>query len=137
MFSITVTPRFGDMDILGHINNTVPVVWFELARNPIFKLFDPDLKLSRKTFPLIMAHTDYDYVDQLYFQSTVEVRTWISRIGVKSFTVYHEAWQTGRLCVQGNAVIVHYDFNTEQTTAIPQGMKELLAEHLKPPVDRA
>jgi acyl-CoA thioester hydrolase len=132
MYSIIVTPRFGDMDILGHINNTVPVVWFELARNPLFQIFDPSLKLARETFPLIMAHTDYDYADQLYFQHNVEIRTWISRIGTKSFTVYHEAWQQGRLCVKGNAVVVHYDFNTEQTTPIPEEKKRLLAEHILP-----
>ena len=132
MFCTSVTPRFGDMDILGHINNTVPVVWFELARNPIFKLFDPGLKLSRTSFSLIMAHTDYDYVDQLYFHSDVELRTWISRIGTKSFTAYHEAWQTGRLCVTGSAVMVHYDFNTEHSTPLPAAMKEALSRHLKP-----
>lgn len=132
MFTTTVTARFGDMDILGHINNTVPVVWFELARNPLFTIFDPQMRLRRETFPLIMAHTDYDYLDQLYFQHEVEIRTWISRIGTKSFTAYHEAWQQGRLCVTGHAVIVHYDFNTGQTTPIPEDKKQLLAEHLLP-----
>ena len=91
MFTITVTPRFGEMDIFGHINNTVPVLWFELARNPLFKIFDSQMKFSRETFPLIMAHTDYDYLDQIYFQYEVEIRSWISRIGNKSFTMYHEA----------------------------------------------
>jgi len=132
MFTVTVTPRFGDMDALGHINNTVPVVWFELARNPLMKMFDPELKLRRDTFPLIMVHTDYDYVDQLYYQYDVEIRTWISRIGTKSFTAYHEAWQQGRLCVKGNAVIVHYDFIAEQSTPIPEERKKELAEHLLP-----
>jgi acyl-CoA thioester hydrolase len=117
------------MDILGHINNTVPVAWFELARNPLFRIFDQEMKLSRESFPLIMAHTDYDYVAQLYFQYNVEIRTWISRIGTKSFTVYHEAWQEGRLCVKGSAVVVHYDFNTETTTPIPEDKKRLLSEH--------
>jgi acyl-CoA thioester hydrolase len=70
-------------------------------------------------------------VDQLYFHSDVEIRTWISRIGVKSFTSYHEAWQTGRLCVTGNAVMVHYDFNTELSTPIPEEMKKTLSKHLK------
>ena len=116
--------------MLGHINNTVPVVWFELARNPLFNIFDPLLEMKRETFPLIMAHTDYDYIDQLYFQYEVEIRTWISRIGTKSFTVYHEAWQQGRLCVKGNAVLVHYDFNSETSTPIPNSKKKLLAEHL-------
>ena len=133
MWSITVNPRFGDMDILGHVNNTVPVVWFELARNPLFKIFDPELKLDKKTFPLIMAHTDYDYVAQLYFKYEVEIRSWITRIGTKSFTVHQEAWQQGRLCVKGNAVVVHYNFNAEQTTPIPEDKKKLLAEHLLNP----
>jgi acyl-CoA thioester hydrolase len=132
LFTTTVTPRFGDMDMLGHINNTVPVVWFELARNPLFKIFDPLLEMKRETFPLIMAHTDYDYVAQLYFQHEVEIRTYISRIGTKSFTVYHEAWQQGRLCVKGNAVVVHYDFNAEKSTPIPEEKKRLLEKHLHP-----
>jgi len=59
----------------------------------------------------------------------VEIRTWISRIGTKSFTVYHEAWQQDRLCVKGSVVIVHYNFNIEQTTPIPEDKKKLLAEH--------
>ena len=130
MFTITVTPRFGDMDALGHINNTVPAVWFELARNPLIQIFHPAMELTRKTFPLIMAHTDYYFTDQLYFQYDVEIKTWITRIGTKSFTAYHEAWQQGRLCVKGSAVIVHYDFNTETSTPIPEEKKQLLGEHL-------
>jgi len=118
------------MDILGHINNTVPAIWFELARNPIMRLFDPGLTLSKKTFPLIIAHTDYDFIDQMYFRFEVEIKSWIARIGTKSFTIYHEAWQQGRLCVKGNAVIVHYDFNIEQSTPISPDMKKLLEEHL-------
>ena len=119
------------MDMLGHINNTVPVVWFELARNPIIKMFDPSMELTRESFSLVIAHTDYDYVDHLHFKYEVEIRTWISRIGTKSFTSYHEAWQQGRLCVKGSAVMVHYDFNVEQSTPIPEDKKKLLAEHLR------
>jgi len=129
MFSITVNPRFGDMDILGHINNIVPAYWFELARTPVMQFFDQELTLTRKTFPLIMAHTEYDFVGQMYFKYDIEIKTWISRVGTKSFTVYHEAWQQGRLCVKGSAVIVHYDFNTEKTTPIPEDKKKLLEEH--------
>ena len=132
MFSTTVTPRFGDMDVLGHINNTVPANWFELSRNPLLKIFHPVLELKRETFSLIMAHTDYDFVDQLFFQHEVEIKTWISRIGTKSFTAYHEAWQQGRLCVKGNAVMVHYDYINQVTIPIPEDKKLLLAQHLKP-----
>ena len=120
------------MDVLGHINNTVPANWFELARNPLLKIFHPVLELKRETFSLIMAHTDYDYVAQLFFQHEVEIRTWISRIGTKSFTAYHEAWQQERLCVKGSAVMVHYDFINEKAIPIPEEKKKLLAQYLKP-----
>jgi len=131
MLSVTVSPRFGDMDILGHINNISPSQWFEIARTPIMRFFDPELKLTRETFPLMMAHSEYDFIGQMFFRE-IEVKTWISRIGTKSFTVYHEAWQESRLCVKGSAVVVHYDFSAGQSTPIPDDKRKLLAEHLLP-----
>ncbi|MDR1679417.1 MAG: acyl-CoA thioesterase [Prevotellaceae bacterium] len=130
MFTTTVTPRFGDIDALGHINNTVLPVWFELARNPFFRMFQPDLKIELKTWSLIMAHIDFDFLHELTIQYDVEIRSSVSRIGSKSFTLVHEAWQNGKLCSKGEAVLVHYDFNTKQTTLIPEHIKQQLAEHL-------
>jgi acyl-CoA thioester hydrolase len=131
MFITKVSPRFGDVDGLGHINNTVIPVWFEMGRNPIFRIFSPELDLSLETWPLIMAHTDFDFVGELFFRYEVEIRTSVSRIGSKSFTLRHEAWQEGRLCVTGSAVVVHFDFKRKQTTPIPEDKKRLLAEHLE------
>ena len=133
MFTITVLPRFGDLDALGHINNTVPAIWFETGRTEVLKIFDPQLTVNKENFPLIMAHIDFDFTDQLFLRSAVEIRTWISRIGTKSFTVAHEAWQEGRLCVRGNAVIVHFDFNKQQTTVIPDDKRKFLMEHFIAP----
>jgi acyl-CoA thioester hydrolase len=117
------------MDVLGHINNTVLAVWFEQARNPFFDIFAPQTYFTDGTFHLIMAHTDYDFVGELMFGTNVEIRTYVTRIGTKSFTAHQEAWQKGKLCCKGNAVIVHYDFGAKQTTAIPEDKKKLLAEH--------
>jgi acyl-CoA thioester hydrolase len=131
MLTMTINPRFGDVDALGHINNIVPACWFEQARTPLFRIFDAELKLSRETWPLIMAHSEYDFVDQLFFPQDVEIHTWIGRIGTKSFTVCHEAWQTGRLCVKGSAVVVYYDFKTETSVPLPENKKKALAGYLK------
>jgi len=118
------------MDCFGHINNATLALWFETARNPFLRIFVPDLNVRIETFPLIMAHTDYDFMDPLFSKHEVEIRSWISHIGNKSFTVYHEAWQKGRLCVQGSAVVVHYDFNTRQSIPLPDEKKKLLKTHL-------
>jgi acyl-CoA thioester hydrolase len=131
MFTTTVSPRFGDIDGLGHINNVVLAEWFELGRNPLFRIFEPNLRVAHGVWPLIMAHTEYDFVGEIFFQHDVEIRTFIGRIGTKSFTVCHEAWQEGRLCTTGSAVIVHFDFIERKSTPIPEDKKKLLAEHLK------
>jgi acyl-CoA thioester hydrolase len=130
MHKITVTPRFGDMDMLGHINNNVPALWFELAREPFFRIFSPDMKIDLETWPLIMAHTDYDFTGEMFLGHEVEIRTFVRKIGTKSFTVSHEAWQRDKLCVKGNAVIVYYDFMTKQSVPIPGNIREILSEHL-------
>ena len=132
MWTTTVTPRVGDTDFLGHINNIVPAQWFELGRNPLFRLFNADISQSSGAWPLIMAHTDYDFVAQLFFQHEVEIRTFVSKIGTKSFTISHEAWQQGQLCVKGTAVIVYYDFKAKQSLAIPDDVRAKLEEHLSP-----
>jgi acyl-CoA thioester hydrolase len=129
MFSMNVTPRFGDIDGLGHVNNTVPSVWFEMGRTPILKMFDPELTLDKNIFPLIIAHLDFDFLNQIFLRSDVTIKTWISRIGTKSFTVHHEAWQEERLCVKGDAVIAYFNFITEKTMPIPGDMRKLLEEH--------
>ena len=132
MFTTIIAPRFGDVDVLGHINNTAPALWFEQARNPIFRLFSPDFIITYETWPLIMAHTDYDFVDELFYRYDVEIRSGVGRIGTKSFTIHHEAWQNGKLCVKGDAVIVYYDFINKKSMPIPEDKKKVLAEHFFP-----
>jgi len=132
MLTTTVTPRFGEVDGLGHINNCVLAEWFEGARTPLFRIFSPDLNLALDSWPLIMAHTDYDFVGELFFHGDVEIRTAVSRIGTKSFTLWHEAWQGGRLCVKGSAVVVYYDFVAKKSVPLPEEKKKALAAHLLP-----
>jgi acyl-CoA thioester hydrolase len=131
MIATTVHPRFGEVDVLGHINQAVLACWFELSRNPFFEIFEPELNPA-KHWNMIMAHTEYDFLEETYFPAPVELRTYIERIGTKSFTMYHEAWQEGRLCVTGRAIIVHYDYAKKKSVPLPDDIKSRLAEHLLP-----
>ena len=131
MFQTTITPRFGELDALGHINNIAIGTWFELARNPLFGIFNGSLPIRPETWPLIMAHADYDFIEPIQFPQEVEIRTWVDKIGNKSFTLFHEAWQGGRLCASGRAVLVYYNFNIQQSEALPDAIKAQLQEHVK------
>src|SRR5690606_41581987 len=71
---------------LGHVNNTVLPVWFEIGRNPIFRLFSPDLDLSPDVWHLILVRTEFDFLRQMYFRSDVEIRTFITKIRSEEHT---------------------------------------------------
>ena len=130
MYKTVVTPRFGDIDGLRHVNNTVLAVWFEQARNPIFRMFTPDLDLSYENWKLIMVRTEFDFLCEMYNGEDVEIRTIIIKIGYSSFTMGHEACQNGKLKVRGKAVIVHFDFIEKKSLPIPDSIKIQLIEHL-------
>lgn len=130
MFKTTVTPRFGDIDGLKHANNISIAIWFEQARNPVFRLFTPDLDLSFEKWKLILARSEYDYVGEINYGSDVDINTYIARIGNSSFTTGHEAWQNGKLCARGLVVIVHYDFINKKSVPIPDTIRRALEEHL-------
>lgn len=130
MFTEIVTPSFGDIDGLRHVNNCVLARWFEQARNPFFRFFTPDLKLDYEHWRLIMARTEFDFLGELFYDGDVELKSWVEKIGNASFTLLHEAWQDGRLCARGRAVTVHYDFINKKPIPIPGDIRAKLAEHL-------
>ena len=130
MFKTTVTPRFGDIDGLQHANNIAIAIWFEQARNPVFRFFTPDLKLDYENWKLIIARAEYDYVGEMFYGEDVEIHTYITRIGNSSFTIGQEAWQNGKMGAKGQSVIVHYDFLDKRSKSISEPIKELLREHL-------
>ena len=130
MFINYVTPRFGNIDGLQHVNNIVVAEWFEIGRNEIFRFFTPDLNLSYEKWKLIMVRTEFDYVSEMFYGQDVQIRTYILKIGNSSFTLGHEAWQEGELKAKGKAVIVHYDFIEKRSKPIPEQIKEKLISHL-------
>jgi len=131
MFRDYVTPRFGNIDGLKHVNNNVVGDWFEIGRNGIFRYFSPDLDLSYEKWKLIMVRTEFDFVSQMYFGDDVEIKTYVLKIGNSSFTTGHEAWQEDELKAKGKAVLVHYDFIEKKSKPIPDDIRENLIRHLR------
>ena len=127
MWQEVITPRFSDTDALGHINNTVFAVWFEGARQDVFKIFTPELNLRQ--WPLIIASVKLDYHAQTHYGADVEIRTYISRIGGSSFDVYQEAWQHGVKTVSGTAVLVQFDYAANKAVVISAEQKQQLNQH--------
>jgi acyl-CoA thioester hydrolase len=124
MYSQTIQPRFNETDALGHINNTVVAAWFEGCRDPLFRLFTPDLNPAQ--WRLILAKFSVDFHAELFYGEPVEIKTWVSRIGNSSFDVSQQAWQQGQLCASGVAVMVHFDFGSKQSATLSDELQARL-----------
>ena len=131
MYHETITPRFGDSDGLRHVNNTVIPGWFEQARNPIYRIFNPTFEFD--VWNLILARYEIDFVRPLLINGEVTVRTWVSRVGSSSFEVSQEAEQAGARCTRGKTVLVHYDFAQARPVPIPDAIREQLLAHREGP----
>jgi acyl-CoA thioester hydrolase len=117
MFVSAITPRFYETDALGHINNTVVSCWFETAREPMFRIFNPTLSMNE--WNLIIARVEIDYVAQIHYGYDVEIQTGIGRIGNSSFDVEQKAFQNGVLVAKGKVVQVYFNYETQKPESIP------------------
>lgn len=116
MLTETFKIRFYETDALRHVNNTVVPQWFETAREPVFKVFTPELDLAN--WPLILASFTVDFVAQIHYGHDVTVTTGIERIGNSSFVVYQELHQQNTLVAKGSTTLVHFDYQTRRSALI-------------------
>ena len=68
-----------------------------------------------------------EFLAQTYLEYPVEVRSWISHVGSSSFVVSHELWQRDTLTATGSAVMVYFDYQTQEKQLIPDHCREALA----------
>ena len=128
MFSEQFNVRFYETDALAHVSNTVVAGWFESGREPVFKIFTPDLDLQN--WPLILASYKIDFLQQMHYGKPVEIRTYIGRIGKSSFDTYQEVWQDGEKRAAGTTTMVHFNYKTNKAEPITEQQKEQLEQHL-------
>lgn len=129
MIETYITPRVSETDGAGHINNTVMPVWFEAGRNEIFKILTPNLNFD--DWRVALVNMNLDYVAQTYYQRDVVIKTWIKKVGTKSFVVYEELHQDDKVCVRGTATYVYFNYKTQQAEPIPESVRQQLNEHIR------
>jgi len=128
MWKTPITPRVSETDGAGHINNAFIPIWFEAGRREIFRILTPDLGFEN--WQVALVNMNVDYLAQTYFNESALVKTWIERIGTKSFTVYEELWQGRRHCAKGTATYVYYDYGAECAAPVPDDVREAFAAHV-------
>ena len=129
----TKTPiqvRFHDIDMAHHVHNGVYLSYFEQARMDFLRQFiekDHDWK----QFGLILARNEVDYRQPVHLSDTVEVETWCSNVGNKSFdlsyALFVKTTEGRNLCTQGRSVMVCFDYKVGASISVPEAWRLALA----------
>lgn len=101
--------RFGDIDVLGHVNNCRYLTYLEDARISMFRL-DPQREGREPLRGLVVARHEVDYHRPLLFgPDPVRVETWVTELRAGSFSLAYEIRDDEHVYVRATSVIVAYD----------------------------
>jgi acyl-CoA thioester hydrolase len=111
-FSMSIAPRYADMDILRHLNNLALAEYHEEARTRFFmSLFGDDFLFRRREYRLLPVRTTYDYLREAHYLLPLQACAGVARIGRASFEVAMALFQDGQCVGLASATTVHVTAN--------------------------
>ncbi len=129
-FELTIPVLWGDMDALGHVNNTRYFTWFEAARIGYFgKLAAMGAKLEDGVGP-ILATTTCDYLRPVAFPGDVKVGARVSEVGNSSLRMAYAIARTDApeiLCARGTGVVVLVRYATLEKVRVPDSARAAIS----------
>ena len=78
--------RFNDIDMLGHLNNSVYLTFMDLAKTRYFQAALGD-KLRWGEIGVVIVNINCDFCKTTFFDDVIEVETAVVAIGEKSLTL--------------------------------------------------
>jgi acyl-CoA thioester hydrolase len=119
--------RWGDMDAMGHINNTLYFRYMEVAR------LDWIFKTGASTDPTgegpVIINAFCNFLRQLTFPGDIRVTMYIANPGRSSFETYHTIERTdepGIVYAEGGARTVWTDYAAKKSTPMPDWFRAKL-----------
>ena len=119
--------RWGDMDAMGHVNNTLYFRYLEVARLDWFSRIGCLPNPSGEGPVIVNAFCNF--YRQLEFPGDILVRMYVSDPGRSSFESWatiERADQPGEVCADGGATTVWVDFPRQKSVPMPQWLRALL-----------
>lgn len=130
-FSHPIQMRWVDLDPLGHVNNSVFVTYFEIARGQFMLHACPQWDWRKDMF--LIANVNVDFRKELLLTAVdfrVSVRT--AQLGSKSFVLEYEISSEVEgirvVHATGSTTQIMFDTQTKTTIEIPEWVRASLSE---------
>lgn len=127
-FQRAVEVRFRDLDALGHVHHTLPLVYFEEARAAYWREVVGREGLAGIDYVLAGARVRYH--ERIPFPARLRVGLRTTRVGRRSFTMEYEVRSAGggELLASGETVQVMYDYAAGRSQAIPAEVRQRIEQ---------
>lgn len=116
--------RWGDLDSVGHVNNTVYFRYMEQARIDWFE------SMGYPTGPRpegpVIVNASCTFIKQLNYPGNVEVRTFIGAVGRSSLETWIEmrpSYDPDALYAEGGAKIVWVNYQAGKSQPLPDDIR--------------
>ena len=123
----TIALRWGDMDAMGHVNNTIYFRYLEIVRLDWFTaigcLPNPDGEGP------VIVNAFCNFYRQLEFPGQIVAKHYVcnpGRSSVDTYVTLERADAPGRIDAAGGAKVVWVDFPKQQSKPLPQWLRELV-----------
>ena len=122
---VTLPIQWGDMDAFGHVNNTVPIRWFESSRIAYLEQGGMRKLVERERIGPILASITCNYRSQLHYADTVHIGGRMAKLGRSSMTMEHAIFsvEKGKIAADGTSVIVVFDYDKQRPTRVPDDVR--------------
>ena len=126
-YEMVIPIRWGDMDAMGHVNNTLYFRYFETIRIEWMHTLGNTLKPDGEGFVIVNAFCNF--IRQLEYPGDVLARHYVANPGRSSFDTFITLERTdapGVLYATGGATAVWLDFPAKKTLPLPDWLRPIL-----------
>lgn len=125
---LPVQVRFSDVDMMGHVSNTVYQNYYDSGKVHYFDKVLPDLDYVN--IGVVGASVKIDYLKPIYMKTRILVMTRVAQLGHKSFTMEHclVDENTGDLLSSCTVVLVCYNLKEKKSIPIPEHWRKSILD---------
>lgn len=127
VYEMLIPMRWGDMDAMGHVNNTLYFRYFETIRIDWMHTLGTSLKPEGEGFVIVNAFCNF--IRQLEYPGDIRARHYVGSVGRSSFDTFvtlERNDEPGVLYAAGGATTVWLDFPAKKTLPLPDWLRAIL-----------
>ena len=126
---IGIPIQWGDQDAFGHVNNTMPIKWFESSRIAYLEQSQVMQLMRGSGLGPILVSTTCDYRKQLRYPDMTLIGGRIAKIGRTSMTMEHLVYSRcqDEIAAKGISVVVVFDYEKDRPVRMPDEIRAAVA----------